>query len=324
MNKSIVAVVVTYNRKSLLMECLQAILEQTYPVSKILLIDNASTDGTEETLSENGYLVNPKINYIKMKVNTGGSGGFYEGMKRTMQESCNWVWVMDDDTIPTKTCLENLLDAEEIVRKKPSDACPDSAVNPSFFASAIYGPDNEFMNLPVISKKPSANGYAYWYQFLKDGLVSIQSATFVSILVNKNAILRCGLPCKDYFIWGDDTEYTTRLTKYYGDAYMVGNSVAIHKRIGAKELSIFNEENPQRLKMFHYFFRNASINRQYYENKNNEIVYLCTLFLKYIKNITNSMNRKRYQIMIKGTIEGITQYKKFRKYIDSQISQVEK
>ena len=86
MNKSIVAVVVTYNRKLLLMECLQAILEQTYPVSKILLIDNASTDGTEETLSENGYLVNPKINYIKMKVNTGGSGGFYEGMKRTMQK----------------------------------------------------------------------------------------------------------------------------------------------------------------------------------------------------------------------------------------------
>lgn len=86
-----------------------------------------------------------------MDTNTGGSGGFYEGLNRVMQQSFDWVQIMDDDTIPTKICLEKLLVAEEIVQKKPSDACPDSAVRPSFFASAIYGPDNEFMNLPGIN-----------------------------------------------------------------------------------------------------------------------------------------------------------------------------
>ena len=58
---------------------------------------------------------------------------------------------MDDDTISTKTCLEKLLFAKKIVKKKPSDVCLDSAVHSSFFASAIYGPDNEFMNLPEIN-----------------------------------------------------------------------------------------------------------------------------------------------------------------------------
>lgn len=46
--EKIAAVVVTYNRKELIGECLDAILLQTYPVDSIILIDNASTDGTPE------------------------------------------------------------------------------------------------------------------------------------------------------------------------------------------------------------------------------------------------------------------------------------
>ena len=49
MNKKVEAVVVTYNRKALLQECIDAILNQTVSVEKLILIDNNSTDGTEES-----------------------------------------------------------------------------------------------------------------------------------------------------------------------------------------------------------------------------------------------------------------------------------
>lgn len=94
------------------------------------------------------------------------------------------------------------------------------------------------MNVPTINTHPSANGYQYWYQHLSEGMVHVSTATFVSILISGKAIHKCGLPCKDFFIWGDDTEYTTRLTTFYGEAYLVGKSVATHKRVNAKAISL--------------------------------------------------------------------------------------
>jgi len=101
MKDSVCAVVVTYNRRNLLIECLSALLKQTFPLQGIYLIDNASTDGTPELLLEKGYiyelpppnLKDPwekefiiqnhtdsgsiKLHYVRMPKNTGSSGGFY-------------------------------------------------------------------------------------------------------------------------------------------------------------------------------------------------------------------------------------------------------
>ena len=49
---TIAAVVVTYNRLALLKECLDAISRQTYQVYKMVVVNNASTDGTTEFLQK--------------------------------------------------------------------------------------------------------------------------------------------------------------------------------------------------------------------------------------------------------------------------------
>ena len=51
----ICAVVVTYNRKELLINCLNAINQQTYKPHMVLIVDNASTDGTKDFVAENEY-----------------------------------------------------------------------------------------------------------------------------------------------------------------------------------------------------------------------------------------------------------------------------
>jgi len=76
---SVAAVVVTYNRKSLLMRCLLALLRQTRPLQKIIVVDNASTDGTREELAQEGYLDESAIEYVRLEHNTGGAGGFHTG-----------------------------------------------------------------------------------------------------------------------------------------------------------------------------------------------------------------------------------------------------
>jgi rhamnopyranosyl-N-acetylglucosaminyl-diphospho-decaprenol beta-1,3/1,4-galactofuranosyltransferase len=105
----VTAVVVTYNRKELLAECLDGLFRQTRPVDRILLIDNASTDGTQEFLRQRGYLDASAVEYVRLPANTGGAGGFREGMRRAYASDAEWIWLMDDDVEPVPDALETML-----------------------------------------------------------------------------------------------------------------------------------------------------------------------------------------------------------------------
>ena len=252
--KKVVAVVVTYNRKEMLIQCLKAILNQTYTVYKIVVVDNNSTDNTPEYIEANGYLNNSQISFHRLERNTGGAGGFFEGMKCVREMNPDWVWIMDDDVIPETNCLEELLKADEITKEEVS-----------FYASALRNMDGEAMNVPKLNRKQFTQ-YTDWYQYLEHGMVKIVKATFVSLLINGKAIQKCGLPWAPFFIWGDDSEYTQRIIRDYGPAYMVGTSKAIHLRGSAEELSLVRETNVNRIPMYFYLYRNNLIGFWEYEN----------------------------------------------------------
>lgn len=272
----VTAIVVTYNRKELLIECLDALLAQSVSVDNILVINNCSTDGTEQLFVEGEKYCLPQINVITTEKNLGGAGGFHRGIKLADATDCDWVWIMDDDTIPDKTALEELLKAKNTLIKKNVNKI-------GFLASYVYGPENEPMNVPVIQMKPTKNGYSDWYKHLDNSLVKIKNATFVSILVNHKAIRAVGYPMADYFIWGDDTEYTQRIVTKFGEAFFCGRSKVMHKRFNAKNISIFNEENEGRVDLYYYFFRNSLLNAKKYNPKGNAALHVCEYELKSFK-----------------------------------------
>ena len=161
---------------------------------------------------------------------------------------------MDDDVIPEKKCLAELLRAKDEIKE-----------NVSFLASAIRNMDGEAMNVPKLDRRQFTK-YTDWYQYLDKGIVQIVKATFVSLLINGEAITKCGLPWAPFFIWGDDSEYTQRIIRDYGPAYMVGKSRAIHMRNSAEELSIVKETNVNRIPMYFYLYRNNLIGFWEYES----------------------------------------------------------
>ena len=108
-----VAVIVTYNRKDLLKESIEALCRQTRP-SDIMVVDNASTDGTEEMVREimasmSEHSEHGKIIYHNMGENLGGAGGFSFGVKQAYNDGYKYIWLMDDDCIVKKDSLEELL-----------------------------------------------------------------------------------------------------------------------------------------------------------------------------------------------------------------------
>src|SRR4051812_24087981 len=103
--------VVTYTPKALLEECLQALRPQQRAVDHVLVIDNASTDGTPD-------MVRARFPWAQLRTlpdNEGGAGGFHEGLKAAHDAGAEWIWLMDDDTIPAPTALSRLLEARERV-----------------------------------------------------------------------------------------------------------------------------------------------------------------------------------------------------------------
>lgn len=293
MTFNIVAVVVTYNRKDLLKECLSALLGQSIQLEKIVVIDNASTDGTSELFEKNQLFDINTICYKAMDSNLGGAAGFNEGIKHAYSVGADWIWIMDDDTIPTRNALEGLCKSLENISSQIS-----------FLASTVVGKNGEPMNVPAVDLDQTENGYSDWYLKLPQKLIKIKSATFVSLLINSRAIEKIGYPVKWYFIWGDDTEYTQRLVKFYGPAYLTGESVVIHKRFNTKSISIENEENYTRINNYYYYYRNLLINLNEYSSKMNVLKnivkynILCIKMLFYIKSCKYKL--KKIYIIQKG------------------------
>lgn len=253
----IVAVVVTYNRKNLLADSLRAILHQTRVPDSVFVVDNASTDGTSSIFVPDAEFCIPQIHYVRLGENAGGAGGFKEGIRLAVEESCDWCWIMDDDVVPRPNALAELIKAYAYLH-----SC---GVEPSYLASHVSGAHGEVMNVPNVSRHIAQNGYPDWCEHLPQGIVRIGSATFVSLLISARAIELVGLPISDYFLWGDDAEYTTRLTSYYGPAFVCGGSQVTHLRSAARAVSTEDETDAARVANRRRAVRNELINASYYD-----------------------------------------------------------
>lgn len=237
MSKTIAAIVVTYNRKQLLLENINALLNQTIKDRiTIIVIDNNSTDETYECLVP--FIEKKSIIYINTGKNLGGAGGFQFGMKHAVEQGFDFVWLMDDDCIPCNISAEKLLDAYYSVDG-----------NCGFLSSKVLWRDESICTMNV----PRATMYKNVTDF--DSLmVPCVMASFVSFFLASNIVKEIGLPIKEFYIWTDDWEYTRRISRKY-PCYLVNDSVVIHKsnsNIGANIAS----EAEDRLDRYKYLYRN--------------------------------------------------------------------
>lgn len=284
---NVACVVVTFNRKILLGECIQALLGQTYALKKIIIIDNNSTDGTDEMLSEKGFTNMQQVEYVRLPENIGGAGGFNKGLKHSFQDEFDWVWLMDDDTIPYENALEKLIESIDIIS--------DEKIG--FLCSKVCSADLKMMNVPNISLQPDESQYPIWPKYLEHGIVAVECATFVSILVPQKAIKAIGYPWKEFFIWGDDTEYTLRISRNFGIGYIIGKSQVIHKRSVSQVLSIYEEDNLNRIKFYKYMYRNHLIISSFYYNKKSTLSLLKKTFIESIMCLFKSKVHRTIKFM---------------------------
>lgn len=218
----ITALIVTYNRKKLLMECLSAILSQTYSVSKILIIDNASTDGTFDELKKGKFLDLEVLEYIPLSKNSGGAGGFAYGMEYAFKSGADYVWMMDDDAMPYSDALEKLM--------------IHATSNHIYGSLAVHGDNTAWTTylLPVGKNIHIKNEIP--------DLSEVQSLPFLGFLTSKEIYQNIGLPDESYFIAADDTEYCMRAQKAGYKIYICGQSQIEHPKSDRYVVNIFSKK----------------------------------------------------------------------------------
>lgn len=234
MSEKIAAVVVTYNRKKMLKECIEALLNQTASNLDLLVVDNASTDGTKEVVTA---FESQRVKYFNTGNNLGGAGGFQYGVKEAMELGYDYLWLMDDDSIPTTTALEELLKVARKVR------------NFGFLVSKVLWTDQTMcnMNIPKVSLNRKLNDF-------NGDPKQVIMGTFVSFFVSSEVVTKVGLPIKEFFIWADDLEYSRRISRQY-PSYFVPLSVVIHKCKSNNGSNIVTD-TPQRFNRYSYAYRN--------------------------------------------------------------------
>ncbi|KFC62683.1 Galactofuranosyl transferase GlfT1 [Devosia sp. LC5] len=238
------AVVLTYNRQSLLRQCLSAITGQTQACDGIIVFDNASNDGTAEMLQAEF----PAVEIIQAQRNVGAAGGFNLSMQMAIAAGADRIWVMDDDVIAQPDALEHLQAGLNIVEA--------DGKYPPFVISTAYEPAGELTNVPDIDRRRNSLHYQTWPAYLAYGLAPVTRSTFVSILIPAPTFAAHGYPLASMFIWGEDSEFTLRITKKQ-PGLMSGASKVTHVRAQAGQLDITTENDERRLRWHQYLVRNT-------------------------------------------------------------------
>lgn len=196
----IIAVVVTFNRVQMLQRLL-ARLRQVERLDAVLVVDNASTDGTRELLDSVAAapaVQGPTVTARHLTTNRGGAGGFHDGLAWAVDEGAALVWLMDDDGLPDPDCLDVLLEHRGDLDFWGPAVLAEQDRSRLCFPIRLPGRARVVHEMTAVRKSA------------RDGLVKDVVIPFNGVLVTAGLVDRIGLPREEFFIWGDDVEYLWR------------------------------------------------------------------------------------------------------------------
>lgn len=199
MSERVCAVVVTHNRRLLLARCLDALCDQVRPPDTILVVDNASTDGTSELLARQF----PQVTVHRLLRNEGGAGGFAEGMGWALAQGADWMWLLDDDVTSDRGCLKELLEVSMVGGKSVVVPRRLTVDGEDCASEAILV--EKAQRFDVIRCDPPHERYHL-----------VDLFTFEGPLIHRSVVEHVGVPNRKLFICGDDILYAIRINRRAG------------------------------------------------------------------------------------------------------------
>lgn len=259
--QSVCALVLTYNRKNLVRKTIKALARQSKPVSKIIVVNNASTDGTPQVLQELQRSFKPGlISIYNLKENLGASGGFSEGMRYFLKHTrADWLWLMDDDAIPERKALEKFMlyyQGLSVQKREQIGILQNERV----------------LSLEELHKRATSPTRLHGKKLMR--------ATFEGYLVKRQVIEKVGFPRSEFFIYSDDIEYSWRVLRAGYEIHRVCGCFIYHRdwaKLTRLRRGLVSKPDIPPWKLY-YRFRNPFL------------IFEGSLFLRYILRIILSID----------------------------------
>jgi len=221
-SRSVASVTVAYNDAAGLQRQMDALIRQTQPLREIIVVDNASTDGTRALLAAK-Y---PQVTVLHMAENLGVGGGFAAGLAyAALEKRHDWIWMFDQDSVPTDDALEALLEG-------------------------CASPANVDGELGIVAALPihPETGTCYEPLLWRDGYVKLspdlltRPIWFVDLVISSGCMVRrdvvekIGLPRADLFMYFCDFESCLRARSHGYRIAVVTRAKFTHKMGNARKV----------------------------------------------------------------------------------------
>jgi rhamnopyranosyl-N-acetylglucosaminyl-diphospho-decaprenol beta-1,3/1,4-galactofuranosyltransferase len=289
----IAAIVVTYNKEDLLLQCLDSIVKQTKPVDAIFIIDNQSSESTAKALFEVKYIrilptrgmqtdqilkssikssnINDEdieIIYILKHSNDGGAGGFFYGQKLAYDMGYDWLWFMDDDGMAEKNQLKILIDNSNRFKLKYSNAL---VINRDDYTELAF----------------DLNGCRNVADVIEQDVIYDHANPFNGTLICRELIHKIGFIKREMFIWGDESEYMKRVKKFGEKIATIVPAKHYHPKNQGNQERVFPFYNRYKVTIkpsnrSHIYYRNLAFINSQYEKKSALLRSLLLYSLFYI------------------------------------------
>lgn len=224
--ESIIGVIVTHNRLSTLKHTLQK--SKNAGFNKLVIINNASNDGTKEYLETINH---SELHCVHLEKNEGGAGGFYRGIEEALKfSSSGWICLFDDDSYPETDRATVEINLAKYSKKT------------ALVAAAVYLPDSSIAEMNRVARNPfkslklffracwkGREGFHISNEDYSGGTIPIDTCSFVGCFVNIEPLISSKIrPRADFFIYGDDILFSYEFTELGFENYFCPNIKFVH------------------------------------------------------------------------------------------------
>jgi len=222
----------TFNDADIIDHTIEAVLRQTRPVDGILVVDNASTDGTIERPS---FIF---VSFVDHRENLGTSGAVYSGFRFALAQDYDWIWLFDADSTPEPDALAKLLHLYA--------GWPRNLQDKTAFLACLHHDVQD--GVPRHGHVFSRHGFKRVMPHPEEWYYPIHVNIWSGCLYRLAAVRQIGLPNADYVLdWGE-AEYGYRVMKAGYKGFIHQGAVLDHNIRG------YTGFNPTKVKLEHFTF----------------------------------------------------------------------
>lgn len=286
-DQRVAAVVLAHNAAEMIESVLDAIRSQTRPVDRLLVVDNASSDGTADIVRSD------LCEDILLAENLGVGAGHWTGWQRILEdESISRIWALEHDSVPAPSCLELLLAADREWGDGPVGAVIPRQTFPHVTPRKLLRLYASFRSRTRWERRQSLDALGTPY--------TVRTFSFNGTLLRVSRLRELGPLRTDFFVGLEDYEYALRMRRAGYVIVRNPNANLIHIRPER-----WGVQSPLRT---YYSRRNEIYLQVRLEHRPGARVYaLRRLLTGIIKCAAVGPNRyRRLQATVRGTIDGLT------------------